>query len=188
MIDFLLQLDYFIFQLINQVFTNSFFDWVMPLLRNKYFWVPVYVFFFAFFVVNFKWKGIAIIAFTLLTLVLSDQISASVIKPLVNRTRPCGDQHFKETTRILVQCGSGKSFPSSHATNHFAFSFFLIMMFHRSIKWILPFALIWAFSVSYAQVYVGVHFPLDIIGGAILGIIIGVWIGIFARQILKLSS
>jgi len=73
-----------------------------------------------------------------------------------------------------VPCGSGYSFPSAHATNHFAIALFLIFVFHDKWKPILPIALIWAFIISFSQIYVGVHYPIDTMAGAILRSSIGI--------------
>jgi undecaprenyl-diphosphatase len=75
--------------------------------------------------------------------------------------------------RLLVECGSGYSFPSSHATNHFGMSLFLYFSFGKFYKWIKPTVILWAALVAYAQVYVGVHYPLDVVFGALLGFLIG---------------
>jgi undecaprenyl-diphosphatase len=74
--------------------------------------------------------------------------------------------------REIVRCGSGFSFPSSHATNHFGLSAFIIFTLHHKNKWIIPLAIFWAILVCYAQLYVAVHYPIDILCGAILGITI----------------
>jgi undecaprenyl-diphosphatase len=78
----------------------------------------------------------------------------------------------------------GKSFPSSHATNTFGFAMLLSLLFYRKYKWILPLAFLWAFLVSYAQIYVGLHYPLDIIGGMLLGISISAIIYFAAKLFL----
>ncbi|RZL15228.1 MAG: phosphatase PAP2 family protein, partial [Pedobacter sp.] len=72
-----------------------------------------------------------------------------------------------------VPCGSGYSFPSAHATNHFGIAVFLILVFYKKWKPILPLGLLWAFSIAFAQVYVGVHYPVDIICGSLLGTLLG---------------
>jgi len=72
----------------------------------------------------------------------------------------------------IEKCGAGKSFTSSHATNTFAFAVMCCLLFRRKHGWVAPIALFWASLVSYAQIYVGVHYPLDILGGALLGSLI----------------
>ncbi|WP_069659816.1 phosphatase PAP2 family protein [Arcticibacter eurypsychrophilus] len=173
MFDQLLQLDHQLFLEINQRLANPFFDWVMPLFRNRYFWAPLYLFLIVFLVRNYNKYGWICIIFLLITFAISDFVSASMVKPLFERLRPCNAPDFKEEVRSLISCGSGFSFPSSHATNHFAIAVFLIVVFYHRWKPILPLALGWAFCVAFAQVYVGVHFPIDVTTGALLGSVVG---------------
>lgn len=165
----LLQLDTALFFNINQGLSNDFFDWLMPLVRNRFFWIPLYVFIVAFCIVKYKKTGLYIIAGVLVTFALSDVISSRVIKPYVNRVRPCNEVQLVKEIIPRVPCGSGKSFPSSHATNHFGIAVFLIGVFYQKWKAILPVGIFWASLVCFAQVYVGVHYPLDVFGGMLLG-------------------
>ena len=173
MFENLIQFDQNLFFTINNGLANPFFDWLMPLLRNKYLWSPLYLFLVIFFVRNYGRQGWMLLLFFILSFAVTDFFTASVIKPTVERLRPCNNQELKTEVRSLVACGSGYSFPSTHAANHFAMAVFLISMFYRKWKPILPLALLWAASISFAQVYVGVHFPLDVTFGAVIGSIIG---------------
>jgi undecaprenyl-diphosphatase len=91
--------------------------------------------------------------------------------------RPCNEPEIKSEVTIIVDCGTGYSFPSSHATNHFGIAVFLIMMFYHRWKIILPLGIFWAASISFAQIYVGVHYPIDILTGSLLGSSIGLGMG-----------
>lgn len=184
MIENLIEWDKYLFQLINQQWANGLFDLVMPWFRNKYFWAPLYAFFLTFLVVNFRQRGVMVIIFAIVTIILSDQISATLLKPLLNRVRPCNDADMVQSIRLLVNCGSGQSLPSAHAANHFAFAIFMSMMLARLMSGIWPLLLLWAVGVSYAQVYVGVHYPLDVILGALLGVVLGMWMAMFCSQIM----
>ncbi|MBN4052018.1 phosphatase PAP2 family protein [Cytophagaceae bacterium AH-315-L13] len=183
MFDSILELDYQLFFLINGAWTNSFFDWILPLFRNKYFWFPLYLFLIVFFIVNYKKRGLVVILFMLLAVALSDQISSSIVKPIFQRIRPCNEESISDLVRNLVRCGSGYSFTSSHAANHFSIAVFLIMLFFRKYKWLLPLGICWAASISYAQIYVGVHYPLDILAGAFMGSVIGLLTGWFSVKV-----
>jgi undecaprenyl-diphosphatase len=176
MLEGLLNLDYRLFILINSHWTNSVFDFVCPLLRNKFFWIPLYVFLFSFLVINFKRKGWMIVVFMLITVAFTDQISSHVIKPTVRRIRPCNQEILTGRVRMLVNRSGSFSFPSSHASNHFAAAFFILTLFAAKRKWLIALLVFWAFSISYSQVYVGLHFPLDIMTGAIIGSLAG-WAG-----------
>jgi membrane-associated phospholipid phosphatase len=177
----LLNWDVSVFNLINQQWVNPMFDAFLPVVRNKYFWSPLYLFIIVFLIQNFKWKGLWIVVFVLAAFAISDSLSSHIIKPWIGRLRPCNDPSLIDQVRLLVGCGSGFSFTSSHATNHFAIAFFFISLFIYRFKWLIPVAIFWAGMVSYAQIYVGVHFPIDIICGTLLGSVIGIWMGTFAR-------
>src|SRR5690606_32660371 len=109
----------------------------------------------------------------LMTFGIADYTSSSILKPTFERLRPCNDPSIHSEVNTLIACGSGFSLPSSHATNHFAIAFFLITVFYCKWKPIAPLAFLWAATVSFAQVYSGVHYPADILLGAILGTCIG---------------
>ena len=173
MLEELLKIDHQVFFAINRGLSNPFFDWLMPLLRNRFFWSPLYLFLIIFFIRNYGRRGYMLILFLLLTFAFTDMFSAGFIKHAVERLRPCNDPSLKLMVNSVVSCGSGFSFPSSHATNHFGIAVFLVTVFSKKWKWITPLALGWAFMISIAQVYVGVHFPVDITAGAIIGSIIG---------------
>jgi membrane-associated phospholipid phosphatase len=188
MLEQLLELDFYIFTLINQLWAHPVLDSIMPLLRNKYFWVPAYIFIIAFFVINFRWQAVWIFIALFLVILLSDQLSSGVLKPLFERLRPCRQALLSETIRVLVHCGGGASFPSSHATNHFGLSFFLSVLMYKRIPFIFVPMFIWAAAVSYAQIYVGVHYPSDILGGAVLGILIGVSLALMTKKLIDFNK
>lgn len=168
-------IDQQLFLLFNDKLANSFFDFVLPPIRDKMFWIPMYVLIAILLVYKFKWKGLAMVLFILANFAASDQISSAVIKPAVGRLRPCNDPAFSNQVHLRIDaCGAGKSFTSSHATNTFGFAVICILLFRRRYRRVTPVALLWAASVSYAQVYVGVHYPFDILGGALLGTLIAI--------------
>src|SRR5690606_19646568 len=163
MIDHILKVDQELFFLINQGMSNIFFDWLMPVLRNPYTWAPLYLFLVIFIIRNYKKRGIVMIIFFVLSFALADSISASLIKPKVMRIRPCNEISLKDTINTPVRCGSGYSFPSSHASNHFALGMFLLMVVRKRWKPIVCVSMGWAGIISFAQIYVGVDYPVGII-------------------------
>ena len=181
--DFLLQLDRHLFYFINHDLANPFFDWVMPWLRNPKFWIPLYLFIIGFSIYKFKKQGLVIVLLLALSAGFADFTSASIIKPLVRRYRPCRDTVVSKTDIARIPCGTGYSFPSTHATDHFAMAFFLIILFHKRWRWIWLWALLWAATISFAQVYVGVHFPIDVTCGALYGILVGWLVSLLFRKI-----
>lgn len=122
-----------------------------------------------------KWVVLAIVNVT-----LTDQISSSFFKPFFQRLRPCADPEMMSHSRLLLDhCSGGFSFTSSHAANHFGIAVFIIITLQPLFKKYRYIFLPWAALIAYAQVYVGVHYPLDIIGGAIIGILVGYFNGKF---------
>lgn len=180
-------LDEFVFRLINVEWQNSLFDALLPFWRNKVNWIPLYSVMTALLFYKLKVKGVYIILALAVTIGITDTVSSQVIKKTVKRERPCRALESSEL-RIMVPCGGGYSFTSSHSVNHFAVAVFLIMtsfgVFGKYRFLLLP----WALLVAYAQVYVGVHYPLDVICGALLGSLIAYFTGRLTLRGLKLKS
>jgi len=170
----ILHIDEILFSFINQELSNPFLDTIMPYWREKTTWIPLYIFLLIIAYLKLKWKKFLLFVLLLAgTVGLADQVSSQWIKKSVQRIRPCNDIEIKDQVHLLVDCGSGYSFTSSHATNHFAVAFFIaFVLFSHQKKWrILLF--VWAASIALGQVYVGVHYPIDITFGALLGCFIG---------------
>lgn len=174
MIQSLLQFDRHLFTIINGRWHNDFFDWLMPWLRNSSLWIPLYFFLVLFAAINYKANGWRFIVVAIIAVTISDLISSSLIKQTILRVRPCNEPTLADTIRVLVGYRpQSSSFTSSHAVNHFTLATYLFITLKNPMgrwRW-LCFA--WAFSIIYAQVYVGVHYPLDVVCGAIIGILIG---------------
>lgn len=167
--------DVWLFLKINTQWTNSFLDSVFPWWREANAWVPLYLFLVVFALMNFKQKALPWILFIIVTLTITDQVSSTLIKNWVARLRPCRDESFMSHVRLMISnCSGGYSFPSSHATNHFGFAMFLFITLQPVVqkKWRWLF-FVWAATISYGQVYVGVHYPVDVICGTVLGCTIG---------------
>jgi len=166
--------DQTLFVYINRVATHPILDTLMPFFRESTFWIPLYLFLIVFVFVNFGKNGWVWLLFAFITVLLTDQFSSSIVKNWVMRPRPCNDPVFSSQVRLLLDhCSGGYSFTSSHATNHFGLATFLCITLGRflgSWKYLL---FIWAALICYAQVYVGVHYPLDVVFGALLGFLIG---------------
>lgn len=172
--------DISLFEWINNDLSSPLLDGILPWMRESYFWIPLYAFIVAFVFFNYGVKAYWFILFLVLTVGSSDLISSRVIKNSIQRLRPCNTEYINVIER--VQCGSGYSFTSSHAANHFAIATFLVMTLGQQFKKIKPYCWFWASIISFSQIYVGVHFPLDILGGAILGSILGqMWATLFLK-------
>jgi undecaprenyl-diphosphatase len=178
----LLRFDHWLFHKINQVWISPFFDLVLPLIRQQEFWYFFYLFLLVFILYNFGIRGCWWAVTLIMTGIISDLFSSSLIKNLIFRFRPCRNPDLADQVRVLANyCPQSSSFTSSHACNHFAAAWFIFITLNQtgSWRWVL---FLWAFVISYAQVYVGVHFPLDILGGAILGSSIGLAMSKFFKM------
>lgn len=168
------QFDYNLFSKMNGQWHTSFFDELFPFIREPFVWAPFYFFLVMFVIINFKKQGWYWVLFFILNAMISDFVSSTLIKDAFIRLRPCYDPSLAGKIRFLVSyCPESSSFTSSHAANHFAVAMYIFITFKKAIspKWIYLF--LWSFCIAYAQVYVGVHFPLDIFCGAIVGVIVG---------------
>ncbi len=163
-----------LFLKVNTVWTSGFADLIMPVLRDQRTWYPLYAFLLLYVIWKFKWKALPFILIAGLTVALTDQVSSSFFKNYFGRIRPCSEPLLAGLMKLRVgRCPVSGSFTSSHAVNHFglaAFIFFTLRPYFK--KWGALFFL-WAASICYAQVYVGVHYPGDVLGGALLGILLG---------------
>ncbi len=181
----LVQIDVWLFHLINVDWQNDWLDQLMPIWRNKYFWGPLYLFLISFVLINYPKKGWIWLLALMLCITLGDTVSSKIIKKSVKRLRPCHSTNFQPDYHLGVVCGSGYSFPSSHATNHFAVALFIILTLGTSFKWIRIPLFLWAASIAYGQVYVGVHYPFDVLFGTLLGIGIGTLVAFLFLSYLK---
>lgn len=177
MLNFLTQLltkDQALFSLINGKWTNIVFDKLMPWLRTSNNWVPFYAAFLIYLFVKWgakAWKWVIIVA---LNVTLTDQISSSFFKPFFHRLRPCADPAIMYKSRLLVEhCSGGFSFTSSHAANHFGLAMLVFMTLQPLFKKYTFLFFIWAALIGYAQIYVGVHYPLDVLVGSCIGLLVG---------------
>ncbi|HLR00687.1 MAG TPA: phosphatase PAP2 family protein [Sphingobacterium sp.] len=182
MLEYILNIDQEIFLSINQGWSNSFFDWLLPILRNPFSWAPLYLFLIIFFIRTYGKTGIYIVAMSLVTVGITDSVSSHIIKKKIERVRPCNDPVFKEDVTLRVRCGSGFSFTSSHAANHFGLALFWIFLFGRKWRATSLLAISWALLIGISQVYVGVHYPLDILVGGLFGILVGLGTGFLFKS------
>jgi membrane-associated phospholipid phosphatase len=160
---------------INTEWTGPFGDFIMPLMRDQRTWYPLYAALLIYVILKFKWKAIIpYIILGTLTVVITDQLSSNVLKEFFGRIRPCHEERLIGLMKLRVEyCPQSGSFTSSHAVNHFglaAFFFFTLKQYLGKWTWLF---FLWAGIVCYAQVYVGVHYPGDVTGGALVGTVLG---------------
>lgn len=177
MLDIILWLnavDRAVFFFINTTLANPVTDFIMPILTKD---LHLKIFY-GLALLIILWKGdnrlrLAVI-FSLITVAVTDQLSSTLLKPLLDRPRPC---HELEV-HLLVGCGGGLSMPSSHAANLFGQAFFFKKIAPVSAKFLIPLAII----VALSRVFVGVHYPADIVVGAALGTLAGLGLAIVSNK------
>lgn len=163
MLENLINFDTNLFYSINQGMASTVTDLLMPILTNFKVWAPLL----GIFCIYQIWKGgengRICIAAIIVGVIICDQLCSSVLKEIIQRPRPC---HIFTDINLLVNCGAGKSFPSSHAANSMM-GITLIALFFRNHKFWLP---IIPIIIGISRIFVGVHYPLDVLAGWILGI------------------
>ena len=168
--DFLYSLDVSVFRWINEGWSNPVLDKFFPFITNIHNFYPVLLLLALFLLIWGKAKGRWMVLALIVTVILTDQISAHLLKQLVGRIRPCN-----ALTGVLTPLGpSGSfSFPSSHAAN-MGGSMLLLSLAYPVWGWFWG---LWALSVGLSRIYLGLHYPSDVLGGYILGMTIGggVW-------------
>lgn len=169
----LLNFDEWLFHLINVQWTQPWLDVIFPVWREKTTWIPLYLLIAVYSIWQYRAKGALLLLALILTVGITDTLSHRLIKKQVQRPRPCQVDGYSGEHRTLIPCGSGYSFTSNHATNHFGIAAFLAFTLGLSLRWTFWWFFVWAFTIAYGQVYVGVHYPLDVICGALLGTLVG---------------
>ncbi len=151
-------------------FFNDFFDTIMLMVTRKETWLPFYAVILYFFIKNYRSKSLLIIVFLALTILASDQISV-FIKEMVGRLRPVYNPAIEHMVHNVLRKGAKYGFVSSHAANSFAILIFTARIF-KNWRYSLLMSF-WALLFCYSRIYSGVHYPLDILGGAVLGWLLG---------------
>lgn len=184
MLDKLIQLDQTVFLWVNNGCSNSFLDFLCLLIRKQEIWYPFYAIIVYLLYRKFGKEVWKILIAAGLMIVATDQFSANLVKSTFQRLRPCAEPALDGLVKHLTGSCNGFSFISAHATNHFALAVFIAFYFPKP-KWVLPLLIFWAFSIAFSQVYVGVHYPLDVGVGALCGILFGLAISRYSGKFVK---
>lgn len=172
MIEFLKNIDETLFLFLNGLH-NNIFDFIMHWITLQETWYPFYLLLVIWMVWKFKQKAIIPIIMIILAITISDQFTSSFMKPFFERLRPCHEPAIAQKVHLVDGCGGLYGFASSHASNSFALATLLFLLFRHFLKY-TSFFFVWAAIVAYSRVYVGVHYPGDILVGGVLGYIIGI--------------
>ncbi|UCG26966.1 MAG: phosphatase PAP2 family protein [Bacteroidales bacterium] len=152
---------------------SPFWDRIMWVITGKLTWLPLYLFMLAWLIRDFRWKVLVLVLFIAALITMSDQSSVHLFKEVFQRLRPCHNPQISEMVHIVRgKCGGQYGFISSHAANTFAIAFFSLLLIKN--RYFTFFIVLWASVVSYSRVYLGVHYPGDILCGALLGLILGI--------------
>lgn len=145
-------------------------DAVMVFASNRNVWIPAYALLIGWLIYHFRRRGLLLLPMVILAVSLADSITSRLFKPYFARPRPCHDATVGHLLRLPDGCGGQFGFLSSHASNSVALAVFLMLVLpagrFRGLK-IAVF--VWAALLSYSRVYLGAHYPTDIIGGAAVG-------------------
>ena len=170
MLEKLTQIDKSLFIWLNS-HHSPLWDNIMWFISGKPEWIPLYLVLLGYIIYRFRWKSIAVILAIILTITLADQLAVIGFKNVFQRLRPSHNPDLQAVIHLVNQYRGGLyGFVSNHAANSFALAAFVHLLFRQRIISLLFFT--WATVVSYSRIYIGVHYPADIIGGAILGIVI----------------
>lgn len=182
MLELIDNLDRIAVLLIHNDLDSKWLDWVMPLVRNPLASLPLYFFVLTIVMRSAKEQYISFMVMSMVLIALTDLGSASLLKPWFARLRPLHDPFLKQYLRELVEPGGEYSFPSSHAANHFGMSFLWFRLLKDWTSKRHYWLFVWSTLICYAQVYVGKHYPTDILVGMLYGAFVAMVVYSFYKR------
>lgn len=172
MLDAIKQADTAVFLWLNG-WHSPFWDVVMHWITFRLTWFPFYGLIIILLARKYRWQAIGLVLTLVTIIVLADKTASAVFKPYFQRLRPCYEPAIQHLVHLVDGCGGQYGFVSSHSANTFGLAMALWLLFRKEVKY-LGYLFAWAFIVSYSRIYVGVHYPLDLLIGAIIGMVYAV--------------
>ncbi|HNW35536.1 MAG TPA: phosphatase PAP2 family protein [Candidatus Ozemobacteraceae bacterium] len=173
--EYLLHVDRTLFHLLNGVWTSDILDVVMPVVTDAKLWAPLLIAFWLWLLFGGNGRRRALALLLIVATGATDQVSSTVVKKAVARKRPCC---VEPGARLLVPCKASKSFPSSHAANTAAAAAVVWLEAGPAAGAVLA---LLSFVVGYSRIYIGVHYPFDVMAGWLLGMVVA-WLIVLIRR------
>lgn len=187
MVEALEQLDKDVFVYLNNMH-SPFWDAVMVFVSEKLVWIPFYVGLIGYLIWRYRRQSIPMLLLVVIAIGLADFIASGLMKPYFMRLRPCHDPTLSELINIVEGCGGKYGFISSHAANTFALAVFFNLILSDRYLIFKVVLVAWAVVVTYSRIYLGVHFPADVMLGALLGAVLAFIASLVYRYLIKRYS